>query len=264
VIVDQSSWGHIRLTGADRIRFLNGMCSIDVGKLAEGDWRRAVMLNVKGRVTSIYDIVHRGDHLLLICEPSLRERTVELLRKHAIMDDVDIEPTATQVHRVWSDPEAVWSAPPVFGAPPQPPAGDDAVEVRRIEAGLPRYGIDVGEDHFPFESLLGRCVDYEKGCYLGQEPVYRVHAKGNPARQMRGLRIDGDGPVAPGTVVVHPARAEAGTITSAAMSPGLGSIGLAYLHRSVFAPGGEVTVAGRRATVVELPFAGDPGSGEDG
>jgi folate-binding protein YgfZ len=256
VIVDQSGWGQIRVTGADRIRFMNGMCTVDVGKIAEGDWRRAAMLNIKGRVISIYDLVHRGDHLLLICEPSLLERTLELLRKHAIMDDVDFAVAAEPVHRLWTDVDAVWSAPPVLGPPPGPVADAAAVEVRRIEAGLPRYGVDVGEDNFPFESLLGGCVDYEKGCYLGQEPVYRVHAQGQPARMMRGLRIDGDPPPAPGTVVVHPARAEAGAITSAAHSPALGTIALAYLHRTVNQPGGEVTVGGRRARVVELPFRG--------
>jgi folate-binding protein YgfZ len=254
VIVDQTGWGQIRVTGADRVRFLNGMCTVDVTKIAEGDWRRAVMLNVKGRVTSIYDLIHRGDHFLLVCEPELRERTLELLRKHAIMDDVDFAAAAEPLHRIWSDAEAVWTAPPVFTAPPAPAATAAELEVRRVEAGLPRYGIDVGEDNFPFESLLGRCVDYEKGCYLGQEPVYRVYAQGKPARMMRGLRIDGDDPVAAGSAVAHPQRAEAGTITSAVRSPALGTIGLAYLHRTVNEPGGEVTVAGRRAIVTELPF----------
>jgi len=256
MIVDQSSWGHIRIDGNDRIRFLNGMCTVDVTKMAEGEWRRAVMLDVKGRVTSFFDVVHRADHLLLICEPGLRDRTVELLRKHAIMDEVDIAPAAAIVHRVWSDPAAVWTAPPVFAAPPGPAASAAEIEVRRVEAGLPLYGVDVGEDHFPFESLLGSCIDYDKGCYLGQEPVYRVHTRGKPARQMRGLRVDGAEPVHVGAIVAHPARAEAGTVTSAVVSPDFGSIALAYLHRTVLDAGDQVTVGGRRATVVDLPFSG--------
>lgn len=254
MIVDQSAWGHIRLDGNDRVRFLNGMCSVDVTRIEEGGWRRAVLLDVKGRVQSIFDVVHRGDHLLLICEPNLRDRTVELLRKHAIMDEVDIAPAAAVVHRVWSDPAAVWTAPPVFAPPPEPVATPAEIEIRRVEAGLPLYGIDVSDDHFPFESLLERCLDHDKGCYLGQEPVSRVHHRGKPSRQMRGLRIDGDAPAHAGATVVHPARAEAGTVTSAVVSPAFGSIALAYLHRTVLDAGDQVTVAGRRATIVELPF----------
>jgi tRNA-modifying protein YgfZ len=85
--------------------------------------------------------------------------------------------------------------------------------------------------------------------------VYRVHARGQAARVLRGLRIEGDQAVAAGEQVSHPERAKAGVVTSAALSPELGSIALAYLHRTVWDPGNQVTVAGRAATVVELPFA---------
>lgn len=255
VIVDQSSWGHIRVTGEDRVRFLHGMCTADVQGLGEGDWGRAALLNPKGRVMSIFDVVARGDHLLLICQPELTDKTIRLLDEHVLMDDVELEPTEVAVHRIWGAPATVWDAPPIFTPPPGPESSAEAIEIRRIEGGLPRYGVDVTEDHFPFENPLGRTIDYEKGCYLGQEPVYRVHAKGQAARVLRGLRIEGDEAVAPGAEIAHPERARAGAVTSAARSPAFGSIALAYLHRTVWDPGNRVTVAGREATVVELPFA---------
>jgi tRNA-modifying protein YgfZ len=143
----------------------------------------------------------------------------------------------------------------VLARPPGPAAAPEALEIRRIEAGMPRYGVDVDEGNFPFESLLIRHIDYDKGCYLGQEPVSRVHHQGNASKAMRGLRIQGPAPVDAGAVVSHPDRASAGTVTSAAVSPDFGSIALAYIHRSVFAPGTEVTVAGRPATIVDLPFS---------
>lgn len=253
VIVDQSDWGMLRLSGADRMRFLHGMCTANVEQLAQGAWARASMLNVKGRVVSIIDIVNRGDELLLICQPELIDKTQQLLDKHAIMDDVEIERTQLPVHRVWDSIDAVWTAPPVFAAPERV-SSEAEIEVRRVEAGLPRYGVDVTEDHFPFESLLGNLIDYTKGCYIGQEPVFRVHSKGTANKTMRGLRLSGTALPATGAVVAHPDRANAGTVTSAVLSPRFGAIALAYIHRTVWEPGQQVSVAGQAAELVTLPF----------
>ena len=114
--------------------------------------------------------------------------------------------------------------------------------------------VDVDEDAFPFETPIGRFLDYGKGCYIGQEPVFRVHARGQAARALRGLRIRGDAPPAVGARVIHPARPDAGQVTSAVLSPRLGPIALAYLHRTAWDPGAEVEVDGKVATIVDLPF----------
>ena len=256
MIVDQTNHGHIRVTGADRVRFMQGMCTANVEALAEGAWLRASVLDHRGRVQSIIEIANRGDELLITCERALRDTTIELLGKYAIMDEVEFIPLdSLPMYRVWDSIEAVWIAPPVFAPPPGPVAAPDEVEIRRVEAGMPRYNIDVCTDHFPFESLLIRHIDYEKGCYLGQEPVSRVHHRGNPNKFMRGLRMEGDGPVAAGSEVVHADRQRAGQVTSSVVSPRFGAIALAYVHRQVNQPGESVTVAGRAATVVELPFS---------
>jgi len=256
VIVDQTGWGAVRVTGGDRVRFVQGMCMGDVVKVPPGGWLRTATLNAKGRLLSIYDLVARDQDLLLLCQPGLAEATRALLERHAIADDVAFE-LADQlaVHRIWDSPDAVWSAPPVFAPPPGEAASADAVEVRRIEAGLPLYGVDVGDDSFPFETPLARLIDYGKGCYLGQEPVARVKARGSPSRALRGLRfLDGGGPVQRGARIRHPAREDAGHVTSSALSPAFGPIALGFLHRQAWEPGGEVQVAGRAAVVVEPPF----------
>ena len=255
MIIDQSSWGLVRVSGEDRVRFLQGMCMGNVAALPAGGWLRTATLNAKGRLLSIYDLVARPDDLLLVCQPGLAEATSALLEKHAIADDVAFEVIELPVHRIWDTPDAVWSAPPIFAEPPGQAATPEEVEVRRIEAGLPLYGVDVGDDSFPFETPLARLIDYKKGCYLGQEPVARVHARGSSSRALRGLRFsDGDGPVQRGARIHHPDRDDAGHLTSSAVSPAFGPIGLGFLHRSVWEPGGQVQVAGRRATVVEPPF----------
>ncbi len=254
MIVDQSAWGHIRVKGEDRIRFLQGMCTANIETLAVDDWLRASMLSAKGRVTSVIEVFRAEDHVTLLCEPQLTEKTLGILNKYAIMDDVEFEAVELAVHRVWERPDDVWRAPPVFAPLPGEVASAEEVEIMRVEAGMPRYGVDVSEDYFPFESTLARHIDYDKGCYLGQEPVSRAHFRGRANKTLRGLVIEGSGIVGRDAEVAHESRPHAGAVTSSVVSPRLGPIALAYIHRSVFEPGTEVTVAGRGARVVELPF----------
>jgi folate-binding protein YgfZ len=195
--------------------------------------------------------------VLLHCEPALVEKTVGLLEKYAVMDDVVSTAIPLAAHKTWATPAEAWQAPMIFASPPAGAAvaTADELEIARVEAGFLVYGQDVDEDSFPFETPLTAWLDYQKGCYVGQEPVFRVHAQGQGARTLRGLRIDGDGAVARGAIVKHASRDKAGTVTSAVVSPAFGSIAMAYLHRTVWDVGGEVEVDGRRARVVELPFA---------
>jgi folate-binding protein YgfZ len=157
------------------------------------------------------------------------------------------------VHRVWDSIDAVWSAPPIF-APPPAPGNEAELEIRRVEAGLPRYGVDVSEDHFPFEANLDRAISMTKGCYIGQEVVARASARGHANKLLRGLRLAGEGPVAPGTAIAAAAREDAGKVTSSVVSPRFGPIALGYVHKSAWDPGTEVRAGDRPAVVVELPF----------
>jgi tRNA-modifying protein YgfZ len=254
VLVDQTGWGTVRVTGGDRVRFLQGMCMGNVESVPEGGWLRTATLNVKGRLLSLFDLVRRADDLLLLCQPGLADATADLLSRHAIADDVEFARIDLPVHRVWDTPAAVWTAPPVLAPPPGPPASAEVVDVRRIEAGLPLWGVDVSDESFPFETPLARVIDYNKGCFIGQEPLARVRARGNPSRLLRGLRVAGSAAPARGSRVHHAERDDAGQVTSAAVSPVFGPIALAYLHRQAWQPGGTVGVDGQNAEVVELPF----------
>ena len=134
------------------------------------------------------------------------------------------------------------------------PAGEDAAEVRRVEAGRPRYGVDLDDGVIPQEAGLNeRAVSFEKGCYVGQETVARLHFRGKPNRHLRGLRLSGA--VATGTPLRLGER-EVGRLASVVVSPRLGPIGLALVRRE--AQPGDTLVAGDgdvRAEVVNLPFA---------
>jgi folate-binding protein YgfZ len=133
-------------------------------------------------------------------------------------------------------------------------------ELRRVETGRPRYGVDLDTSVIPQEAALNeRAVSFTKGCYVGQETVARLFYRGKPNRHLRGLRLAE--PVAPGAELHAPADAEGapsrslGTITSVAVSPVHGPIGLALVRRE--AAVGDTLVAGdgTPATVVELPFS---------
>ena len=133
---------------------------------------------------------------------------------------------------------------------------EEAVECLRVEGGRPRYGIDLDDTVIPEEAGLNeRAVSFSKGCYVGQETVARLHWRGRPNRQLRGIRLSG--PAAPGDELSFGER-PVGRLGSVAASPRFGPIGLALIRREAEV-GSEVTVgqAATRATVVELPF-GDP------
>lgn len=255
-IIDRSTWGRLRVTGGDRVRFLQGLTTVNVEKLADGAHGWGAILNPKGRVLSVIDIARLGEAFVVACEASLADKTRALLEKYAVMDDVTFEPITGPAHQRWDDAASVWIAPIVEGAHADATAETaEAAERLRIRAGFPRYGVDVDEDHFPFDTPLAAFLDYGKGCYVGQEPVFRVHAQGNAARTLRGLLVSGAAPIAAGAPVKHPAKDNAGSVTSSVVAEdGASTLALAYLHRTTWEPGGTVEVAGRAATVHELPW----------
>lgn len=137
------------------------------------------------------------------------------------------------------------------GDDPPRRVGPDALETVRVEAGIPRYGIDFGEDHFPQETGVEEAVSYTKGCYLGQEVVARIHYRGKVNRILRGLRFEAGEPPAVGTPLLLDGR-PVGTVGSAVASPRAGGlIGLAILHRRGAEPGTRLDLEGGGAVVTQ-------------
>ncbi len=123
----------------------------------------------------------------------------------------------------------------------------------RIEAGTPRFGAEMSAETMPAEAgIVERAVSFSKGCYIGQEPVARLHYKGRPNRHLRGLELSA--PAAPGASL-RLGEKEVGRIGSAALSPARGPIALAIVRREA-EPGSELAVGedGVTARVVDLPF----------
>jgi folate-binding protein YgfZ len=129
----------------------------------------------------------------------------------------------------------------------------EAVEILRVESGVPRFGAEMDTATMPAEAaIVEDAVSFTKGCYIGQETVARLHYKGKPNRHLRGLRLSGA--AAPGAAL-RLGEKEVGTLGGAVVSPALGPIGLAIVRREA-EPGTELAVGedGVTAEVVALPF----------
>lgn len=134
------------------------------------------------------------------------------------------------------------------------PAGFKAVEVCRMEAGIPRYGVDMDDKTLPQETGQMHAISFTKGCYIGQEVVERIRSQGHVNRKLVGLLFEGEPKVPAGTGILvggHPA----GTVTSSTHSYRLQrTIALGYLRREYAQAGTAVMVGTDPAEIVELPF----------
>lgn len=146
--------------------------------------------------------------------------------------------------------ESVMTSLANAGFPASPPEMADAL---RLLGGWPTLGREINDKTLPqevrFDELEG--VRYDKGCYVGQETVARLHFRGHANRTLRGVRGEGELP-ADGRILVEGDQGEKGEVTTMATTPG-GWIGIGKIRREV-ETGAKVLVGGRPAEVVELPF----------
>jgi aminomethyltransferase len=141
--------------------------------------------------------------------------------------------------------------------------GWHALEMVRIEAGIPRFGADMDDTNLaPETGIDERAISYTKGCYIGQEVIARIRTYGQVAKALRGLWLPQNLSPLPkrGDKLYHSGR-EAGYVTSALASPALGrNIALGYVRREWNQPGTALelsTAAGvTTVQVVALPFRG--------
>lgn len=143
----------------------------------------------------------------------------------------------------------------VLASPPAVPAGFDALDTVRIEAGVPCWGRDYDESNLPQETGIEEALNFTKGCYLGQEVVARIHYRGGVNRGVRFLQFDGDEPPEAGTELSLDGRS-VGRVGSVAVSAVLeGPVGLALLHKRGAETGTRLEVAGGGEAEVTAPGA---------
>ncbi|MBL9137973.1 MAG: aminomethyltransferase family protein [Verrucomicrobiales bacterium] len=140
--------------------------------------------------------------------------------------------------------------------------GGHALELARVEAGIPRFGVDMNESNLPPEAgIADRAISYTKGCYSGQEVIARIRTYGQVAKSLRGMKLSGGGGEALPALGARLYRGEkeVGHLTSVADSPTVGGpIALGYVRKECHGPGTVLTVgtaAGPwQAEIVPLPF----------
>lgn len=159
-----------------------------------------------------------------------------------------------------NDAQTLWERLVLKGARP---VGYEAFETLRIEAGVPRYGVDVDETNVIPEALED-AVSYTKGCYIGQEIIARIKYRGHVAKKLIGIDFDRPIEVDQQAKIKSVDDKEIGRVTSTTFSPHLGrTIALGYVKYDYAAPGTEVKVPSTSgdipARVAELPFVGRNG-----
>ena len=260
IFFDLSGRAKLRISGTSRLRFLNGQITNDLRKASETSAIEACVLNAKGKTDAHIFVSVLGDCFFADAEPDLRETLKARLERYVIADDVQIEdvtdefslfhvlsqqspsPDHGRVVSVCRFAESgwdIWIEATQHDAVLQrlssgfTPFDSDAAEVMRIEQGIPRWGRELTGEIIPIEANLEeRAIDYQKGCYIGQEVISRMKMSGQTNKRLCGLISLDSIPLQPGMKLAAPSMAgkEVGWITSATRS-GRQEIALGYVKR---------------------------------
>jgi folate-binding protein YgfZ len=175
------------------------MVSNDVEALGLGEACEALVLTPKARVIAPLTVVRRAvDDFLLLTEPGLGERVRSALLRSRFASKCAIEVEAHDSVVVFGEADGIpnddygVAAVEVLDGAHEPTIDVDELELLRIKAGTPRWGREIDDRILPAEAGLDkRAIDFEKGCYPGQEPIARQHYRGRVNRSLRVLAIDG-------------------------------------------------------------------------
>lgn len=263
-LLDLSARAKFRIGGADRFRFLNGQITNDLRKASASAAIEACMLSAKGKTNAHVFIYESDSGFRLDAESELREALPARLDRYIIADDVQLEditerfamfhvigetlPTlpgelravrATRLGRTgwdfWIDMAERDAALKKLSAS-FPFLNDIDAETFRIEMGIPRWGRELTEEIIPVEANLEtRAIDYEKGCYIGQEVISRMKMSGQTNKRLCGIVSLAEEPIAIGMRLVLPGEEkEVGWITSVTRSERLQKeIALGFVKRGV-------------------------------
>jgi folate-binding protein YgfZ len=241
-------------SGTDAVRFLNDLISQEIGDMEPGEARRSFLLGPQGKLQFLLWVIRDPDRVGLVTDPGRGGDLATALGRYRIRVDVEIEPETGPVSLVvgeWDGYDVSWPGVErhlVVGDTPSLATGTPGEYQRlRIAAGVPAWDRDVDEGTIPHESgLVPVSVDFEKGCFLGQELVARIDSRGgNTPRHLRLLET-GDRVLAVGAPLSQDGK-EVGTVTSAT-----DGLALAMVRREV-GIGDEVETAGVSAVVKALP-----------
>jgi len=243
-------------TGADAKSWLQGQITNDVRLLSVKDPLETCVCSATGQLEAIASLAETSAGVTAVTDaPEVLERRVE---NFVVMEDVQVQrvsgvvwtyqgPLARSKSHGGTDRSGFGGYDVVLKQgeePAGPIVSRDLLDLVALEAGVPLFGVDTDPKTLPpelGEAFLSRTVSFNKGCYLGQEILMRIRARGHTNRRWVGLKSDAL--LATGEVV-----------TRSALSPTFGYIAAAMVRKENAEPGTELMIEGVEAKVVEFPF----------
>jgi tRNA-modifying protein YgfZ len=249
-MVDRSNREVVRISGPDRLSWLNSLSSQKLDNLKPGQATQTLLLDAQGRVEHHLTLVDDGEAVWAHVEPGtaaeltaflnkmrfmLRVEVAEVTDDYAVVSVVEAERLTLPEGAILVGDDVLLPRDLLAGRLGLKPAGLWAYEALRIEDHRPRLGFETDHKTIPHEvGWIGSALHLSKGCYKGQETVARVHNLGHPPRRLVFLHLDGSVDTLPkhGTPVVLD-DGEVGFVGSAARHYELGPIALAVVKRTV-------------------------------
>jgi folate-binding protein YgfZ len=246
----------LRLSGADAFRYLNGQITRDLKRLGDHEALSACILTPKGKLCALLTIHRVGGDLIVESDKEVGEALRERLERYLVADDVVIteESCPERIHLFGKAVEMVKGSSGIVALSRLVVPGFDVpadsinleneclrlldpsvVEILRIERGIPSWGVEIGLETLPPEAGLDRTsIDYDRGCYPGQEVISRLKSIGRVNRLLHGFRGDG---LRRGMKILSSLGSELGTLTSVAALPVTTEcVALGYLPRGSEGP----------------------------
>ena len=251
-VVRRIDRGVLSITGQDRATWLQGLVSNDVLALADGQSCYAAYLTPQGRMITDMHVVARADRLLLDVPAPLAESLRERLNSLIFAEDAQVEDASGSLQVFEIHPaNQVLIQDRDATLPSLPDVDLDTFEVYRIEAGIPKFLVDMNDETIPLEAgIEDRAISFTKGCYVGQEVIVRVTHRGGGRVAKKLVRWTtttwraGASAPASATTKIFSGDREIGRVTSATISPTSNQpVGLGYVHRDFIEPGTKVTLA---------------------
>lgn len=271
--------GLIEVSGKEAIQFLNGLITNDVAKLEENAQMLAAFPDAKGRLIAVVKVFRKDEKFLFETEKTTHEKVFNNLFRFTFAGDFFVEDLSENYDyfsianyklQIKNSIEFESRFGQDIFVPKDSIASfktdlkdaieitDELYEILRIEHGIPLYGVDMDETTIVSELGIDELISYNKGCYIGQEIIARIHFRGHIAKQLTGLVLSEPSVVADGLIAQElksPEGKNAGKITSSTFSPKLGkTIALAYVRYEFLAEGTELKISEQAATVKNLPF----------